>query len=98
MHFSLASKEGMAILNTRYELQSKSGAKFEKHTTFEPESVSPASGYGICKLEQLMLWKDGGVTVTRGSGGKPMRVRIIGIDPNRVHNFHSLLFPFVFDF
>ena len=85
VHFALASSAGTGILNARFELESKSGAKYERHTTFLPRSVSPASKYGICKLDQLMLWRDGGITV-RESGGKPMRVRIIGIDPNRVHN------------
>jgi hypothetical protein len=100
VHFSFVSADSKDILNARYELQSESARKGERHTTWEPRSVSPASKYGICKLDQLILWKDGGITLAKDGGGKPMRVRIIGIDPNRVNNLSlSLsLFPLVLDF
>ena len=100
VHFSFATAEGKDIRNVRYELQSKSARKGERHTTWKPQSVSPASKYGICKLDQLMLWKDGGITLAKDRGGMPMRVRIIGIDPNRVHNFSPshVLSPLLFYF
>ena len=84
MHFTFVTERGQAIVNVRYETQSKSGREFELHKTWHKKSVKPSCSYGICQLEQLMLWKDGGITLGRDPDGRPMRVRIVGIDPNRV--------------
>jgi len=84
VHFTFVTERGRAILNARYETQSKSAREFEVHKTWHEKSVKPSCTYGICNLEQLMLWADGGVTLGRDPNGKPMRVRIVGIDPNRV--------------
>lgn len=47
--------------------------------------MSGTSRYGICNLDQLKLWENGDVTLTSETG-EAMKVRIVGVDPNRVWN------------